>query len=184
MFGLYRMRCGSTIVESSYDYDTQTIGPYVLPLNLPYIPESCSQGDVFYKYKYYTALLKDDEALAVFNLNNYCLVVVRRYQVYETVLDDESKLELLQWSFTKPLAPIVYSHIGYEKSYHNCLAVSQYPNQLVRAANERNAYGYTDAIEGVPLLDPPLSLYKELLNSEAKAVYFDTVSKQPKFLFK
>ncbi len=59
------------IVPSSYDYDTQTIGPYTLPVHIDYAQEYCN-GDRFYKYKYYQALLQDENALAVFNVNNYC----------------------------------------------------------------------------------------------------------------
>lgn len=183
MFGLYRIHSGAKIVESSYDFDKQQIGPYKLPITLPYIPEECN-GDVFYKYKYYTALLQDPNALAVFNLNNACLCVACNTYLYETVLNVNTKLELQQWAFRQPIQPTVFEHIGYERTYQNCLAVSQYPAFLLRVANSLNAFGYEDAIVGDPLVNPPMSLYRELINSEAQAVYFDKKTQQPKFLFK
>lgn len=171
------------IVPSSYDYDTQTIGPYTLPVHIDYAQEYCN-GDRFYKYKYYQALLQDENALAVFNVNNYCLCVVCRDHAYETDLNAASKLELLEWRFPFPIEAAVYQHVGFVKSYHDCLAVTQFPTYLIRALGSQKAYELEDEFEGVPLVDPPLSLYRELVNSEAKAVYFDTISKQPKFLFK
>ena len=41
---------------------------------------------------------------------------------------------------------------------------------------------FKEQVDGVPLVNPPLALYKELINSDAKAVYFDTISNKPKFL--
>lgn len=177
------MRSGAKIVQSSYDYDTHRIGPYMLPFHIDYIEECCN-GDIFHLYQYYQALLADDSALAVFNVNNYCLCVVQRYRAYETDLNPVSKLELLEWTYGQLGGYQYFAHVGFEKSYHDCLAVTQFPTSLLRAANDKNAYSYEDAFDGVPLENPPYALYRTLVNSEAKAVYFDVVSHQPKFLFK
>ncbi|MCM1218888.1 MAG: hypothetical protein NC548_30770 [Lachnospiraceae bacterium] len=171
------------IVPSSYDYDKQCIGPYTLPLDLPYISEYCN-GDRFHRYQYYTALLQDEKALAVFNVNNYCLCVVRKDMAYETDLGLNPKLELLQWAFTNVLNVPLYEHVGFIKSYHNCLAVTQLPTYLIRVMGSKKACDFEDDFDGAPMVNPPLSLYRELVNSEAKAVYFDTTSNQVKFLFK
>lgn len=179
------MTSGAKIVQSSYDYDTHTIGPYTLPFTLYYVNEH-NEPNRFPVYKYYEALLRDEEAIAVFNVNNYCFCVVRRNMAYECAVRDNEKLDLVNFVYRQPLDIPYYERVGYIKSYHECLAVSQFPTSLVRVANSDTAYQFTEHFDGVPLVDPPLSLYKELLNHEdgAQAVYFDTISKQPKFLFK
>ena len=170
-------------MQSSYDYDTHQIGPYTLPIHIDYVAEYCN-GDRFYLYKYYKALLDDEDALAVFNVNNYCLCVVRKNLAYETVLDPLSKLELLQWNFPTEMKTTIFERVGFIKTYQDCLAVSQFPTSLIREINSDKAYEFTDKFDGVPLVNPPYSLYRELVNSEAKAVYYDTVSQTTKFLFK
>lgn len=186
MFGLYRTRCGGEIVQSFYDFDKQQIGPYKIPIKLNYIPErSCY--DVFEKYRYYEELVKSFDALAIFNINNYCFVIIERCRVYQvpyskTADTTRHKLELLSWNLPEPLDVPVYNHIGYIKTFHKCKAVSQYPTYLVQDAVTGEIPGFTEKLNGVPLVDPPLSLYRELINSDAKAVYFDTISNETKFL--
>lgn len=182
-FGLYRKRCGAKIVKSSYDFDTGMIGPYAVPINLPYVPESEGNA-MFHEYNYYQALLQDDAAIAVFNLNNYCLCVLTHTQLYQTVLQVDTKLELMTWNFRSPIVKANYQHIGYIRSYHDCLAVSQYPTYLIREVNSQLAEDFTTPIVGKPMIDPPLALYKELLNNEAEAIYYDLVDLEPKLLFK
>lgn len=178
---------GGKIVESFYDFDTQQIGPIRLPLNLPYLPED-GAGNRFPIYRYYEELLKDPDALAIFNLNNYCFVLVQRSLVYEVAPTrnydpKKNKLELISWRLPEPLTVPIYNHIGYVKSKHKCLAVSQYPTYLVEDVATKELDGFTQKPEGVPLVNPPLALYKDLLKTDAEAVYFDTVEMKPKFLY-
>lgn len=182
-FGLYRKRCGAKIVRSSYDFDTGMIGPYKVPISLPYVHENAGHS-MFHEYNYYQALLQDEAAIAVFNLNDYCLCVLTPTRLYQTVLQIDTKLELLSWDFHCSIVKERYQHIGYVRSYHDCLAVSQYPTYLIREVNSQLAEDFTTPITGKPLVDPPLALYKELLNSEAEAIYYDLVDLEPKLLFK
>lgn len=186
MFGLYRMKSGGKIVQSFYDFDKQQIGPYHVPIPLNYVPEmsTCNQ---FMIYRFYEELVKSHDALAIFNINNYCFVVVERYRVYQVAYSKVAdttrhKLELLNWVLPEPLNVPVYNHIGYIKTYHQCKAVSQYPTYLLQDATTGEVLDFNEKLDGIPLVEPPLSLYRELIESDAKAVYFDTVSNKPKFL--
>ena len=186
MFGLYRRSCGAEIVESCYDLDKQQIGPIHVPIHLNYIPELSTHND-FAIYRFYEELVKNTEALAIFNVNNYCFVIVERnyvYQVpYSKVADlTRHKLELCNWPLSTPINIPVYNHIGYVKTFHKCQAVSQYPTYLIADAMTGEIPDFKEQVDGVPLVNPPLALYKELINSDAKAVYFDTISNKPKFL--
>lgn len=129
-------------------------------------------------------MLADERAIAVFNVNNYCLCVVTRNGAYEIPATNTPKLELVQWAFREPLPMPIYEHVGYVKTYHDCLAVSQLPTYLLREVASNKALDFEEPIVGRPQLNPPLSLYRELLKSEAKAVYFDEVKQQPVFLYK
>ena len=182
MFGIYRRTSGDTIVKSSFDYNTSTIGPYTLPIKVNHIPTE--NVNKFREYKFYEVMLNDPQALAVFNVNNYCLAVLTRYAVYQVPPRDGMKLDLVNWVFKEPLKFPVYEHIGFVKSYHECLAVTQMPTHLIRKVASNKAEDFTETLQCNPVVNPPLQLYKELLNSDAKAVYMDAVTQQPVFLYK
>ena len=180
--GIYRIACGARIVQSTFDFETGTIGPIVTPLRL-----ACIESETFNKfplYKFYQAMLADETALAVFNVNNYCLCVITRNGAYEVAATDTPKLELAQWSFREPLKLPIYEHIGYIKSHHDCLAVSQYPTFLLREVGSNKAVDFETPIVGNPTIKPKLALYKELIQTEAVAIYFDESTQQSKLLYK
>ena len=129
-------------------------------------------------------MLNDSKALAVFNVNNYCLCVVTRTYAYQVPATDTPHLDLVSWMFKEPLNIPVYEHVGYVKSYHDCLAVSQMPNRLIRQVASNKVEDFTETLECEPMVNPPISLYRELLTSDAKAVYMDANTQQPKFLYK
>ena len=129
-------------------------------------------------------MLADETALAVINVNNYCLCVITRTGAYEVPATDTPRIELAQWSFKEPLKLPIYEAIGYVKSYHKCLAVSQYPNYLLREVGSRKAVGFETAIIGNPEINPKLALYKELIKTDAEAVYFDQATQSLQFLYK
>lgn len=182
MVGLYRMRSGGEIVQSSFDFDTSTIGPYHIPVKLNYVPESSIVNNIPL-YRFYQEMVKSGQALAIFNVNNYCLAILERTCLYEIApFPSQTKLDLVAWNFSEPITSVVYNHIGYVKTFHKCKAISQYPTYLLADSVTGKIPDFTEQVEGVPLIDPPLSLYRELINSDAKAVYFDTISNKPKFL--
>ena len=182
MFGIYRRTYGDTIVKSSYDFETSTIGPYKLPIKINHV--ETENANLFPEYKFYEALVNDSTALAVFNVNNYCLCVVSKTMAYEKAATDTPKIELVCWPFRHPLNVPTYESIGYVKSYHDCLAVSQMPNSLLRDVATKEVLDFTEPLVCEPFINPPLSLYRELLTSDAKAVYMDKNTMQPKFLYK
>lgn len=188
MPGIYRMTCGSEIVESSFDFDTNSIGPIKIPISLSYVPEE-SQSNKFFMYRFYEEMLSNPEALAVFNLNNYCLVVVQPMYMYEVsyhkMIDRQySKLELVDWVFTKPLQLPTYAHVGYVKTYPKNWAVTIDPYKLIEDTATKELWGFKEKIKGNVQLNPDLSLYKALYdNADAKAVYFDLDKGCPQFIY-
>lgn len=176
------MTFGSEIVEASYNYDSRTIGPYTLPVDIHYDLESC-QGNAFSLYHYYDVLRKDEEALAVFNVNNYCFCVVHNeYMRMIEVGNKYSERVLPSWRFDRPLNPVPYKHIGWVKTYQNCKAVYTWPWKMIQNTETGDVWSFKDKIVGTPLENPPLSLYKKLIETEHKGVYFDTTSNMPVFI--
>lgn len=100
----------------------------------------------------------------------------------DTVLDNE---ELPLWNFEKPLPLPEGKHIGYIRTYDRSKVVYHYPwylyynEQFKRFLDVRFS---RCEVEGVPMENPPLSLYKELLNTEYNAVYIDSITNKPIFL--
>lgn len=189
MPGLYRMICGSQIVESFFDFETDTIGPYKIPVHLNYIPE-LSQTNKFFMYRLYEIMLADADALAVFNLNNYCIVVVTRTGMYEESyyrLTDKAysnKLELLSWTFDKPLQIPTYNIVGYIKTYQKSWSVTINPYYLIENSATKELDGFTERLKGNVQLNPDFALYKELItNDRAQAVYFSLDTNKPEFIY-
>ena len=164
------MMSGAEIVQSSFDYDTSTIGPFKIPIKLTHVPSETVNN--FQISAFYNAMVCDERALAVFNVNNYCLCVVTRNGAYQVPATNTPKLELTQWTFDHPLDIPVYEHIGYVKTYHKCLSISQLPTFLVRELGSDKAIGFSTKLTGNIVTSPPLSLYKqELIQTDADAVY-------------
>lgn len=176
---------GGEIVESSYDYDTQTIGPYHNPVEV-HLNQFASQGNSFSRYKYYQILNEDESALAVFNVSNRYFGVLCKDRFYErTFLKDDlirRKRNLPNIQFETPMQIPEYRHIGWIKTYQKCKAVYTYPWKLLQDVNTGELDGFNTKIDGEPLVDPPLVLYKELLDTDYRGVYYDLVKCMPVFI--
>lgn len=184
MFGLYRRTFGSRIVESSYDYATSIIGPYKLPIVI-HEPEIISQGVAVSVYNFYQLLNKYEDALAVFNNNNYCYCIVFK-----------DRLEMMPFSpnnvkrgdtfptlhFENNLPVPTYKHVGWVKTYQSCIATYTWPWKLILDEATGEVWDFSDKIEGAPLENPPLSLYKCLIDTNHRGVYFDTKLNKPVFI--
>ena len=177
------MAYGGKIVQSFYDYDTSTIGPYKLPIQLHYSLEGSSNS--FSTYKFYELLNKYEDALAVFNNNNYCFAVVYvdklvMLPMYQSDLKGKKELPILM--FEKNLDVPTYKHVGWVKTYQDCKAVYTWPWRLLQDTQTGDVWDFKDKLEGEPLENPPLSLYKCLLDTDHRGVYFDTKKGEPVFI--
>lgn len=185
-FGIHRIVSGGEIAESTYDFDTQTIGPYRIPIALSYVLES-NNGERIDHYRIYEELLNNPKAIAALNLNNYCIVVIEPTYIYEVnpfskLVAHQIKLDLVHWNLPARITTRQVRKIGYIKSYGTCKAVSQYPYCLLQDLSTMEVIGFKEQLASTPVVEPPLQLYKELINSDAKAVYMDSVSGAPMFL--
>lgn len=176
---------GGEIVESFYDYGTQSIGPYHNPVEVHYNAE-LSSGNSFAKYKYYQIMNEDEEALAVFNVANTYFGVLRKDRFYERKFLDDSLIRgrvlLPDIIFDTPINIPTYRHVGWIKTYQKCKAVYTYPWKLLQNVETGEIDGFDVKISGDPIIDPPLTLYKELLNTDSRGVYYDLVTCRPVFI--
>lgn len=177
------MSYGSAIVRSSYDYDEQHIGPYVVPVRFNYVPVN-GTSNMIPEYRLYEELLSNDKVLAVFNLNNLCICALYDDKlVQRSISKDKSEDDLLQWVFQSPIVVPKLKHVGFVATYQDCLAVTVAPYHLTVNSMGTLSDGF-GKLSFNALENPPYSLYKELVKNNADAVLFDVDRQQPVFLNK
>lgn len=178
------MSYGGEIVQSTYDYDKSTIGPYTIPYTLSYSAEN-GVSNVIPMYRLYEEMLQHEGTLAVFNVNNYCIATLYSDRLVQVpIYQNDKTKDLIQLTFRNRIKVPIVQPVGYIKTYQKCLAVTELPNYLLMDF-ERNLIGLESKMEGTPMVRPPYNLYKVLITEEqAKAVYFDTVKKEPVFIYK
>ena len=186
-FGLYRIHFGSEPVEVSYDYDTGKVGPFHCPIKL--IPDTHFETvNAIPLHRFYRILQDNRDVIAVWNVNNSTIAVMTSYTLSLRAPNGDTELdgELLPvWNFDRPIVLPEGKHIGYIRTYDKSKVVYHYPWYLYY--NEQNkrlldARFSSCQVDGIPMENPPLSLYKELLNTEFDAVYLDSITKKPMFL--
>lgn len=176
---------GAEIVQSTYDYDTRTIGPYTIPIDIQY-NGALQEGNAFSMYKFYEVFNEDPEAIAVFNNNNYCFCVVHRDKVimrpyiYKDVLYRKNTYPIIE--FKEPLQLPNYVHIGWVKTYQQCKAIYTWPWKLLMDVDTGCIADTDIKVIGTPALEPPLVLYKELINTDKTGIYYDTSQCKPVFI--
>lgn len=181
---MYRLTYGSKIVKSFYDFDTHKIGPYTCPININFNEEDQKNNSIPLR-KFYQLFREQEDALAVINNANYCFVVLHtNYVTFEPIdsYDIKTKEQLPVYDYHKNLTVDTYKHVGFIKTYQECKAVYQWPWYLVQSVTTGEVPYIKDKILGEPLVNPPLSLYKELINTDYNAVYFDLAQNKPVFL--
>lgn len=182
-FGMYRLSYGSLIVHSSYDFDTHKIGPYTCPIDVKYNREA-QQGNSVSLYKYYELFREQEDVLAIFNNGNYCFVALHtNYVTFEPFdsYDEKLRAKLPTFGLRQNLGAKVYKHIGFMKTYQECKAVYQWPWYLIQDADGNVPY-VNDKVTGEVLENPPLQLYKMLIETDYNAVYFDLAQNKPVFI--
>ena len=140
------------------------------------------------KYRFYEMMQKHEDALAIFNNNNYCfcLLFQDRIEMHPFYLKDALETRKNTFPiiyFDVPLKIKQYRHVGYCKTYQECKAVFVHPWYMMQEVGTKTACGFETEITGEPVVSPPLSIYKELLkHPEYKGVYLDSVTQQPVFI--
>lgn len=153
---------------------------YKVSPKLMYIEEKC-KVDAFNRYKYYQYMQKNEAALAIFNINNYCFGVVTQTHFFEEPYDS-SVPESEMVCYEQPITLPPYTHIGYCKTYSKCKAIYHWPWYLLANLQSGVIYDYAATLGAEPVVNPPLSLYKELIDTDAKAVYLDKQTQRPIFI--
>lgn len=169
MFGLYRRACGGEIVKSFYDFDTQSIGPYVLPVDLYYNVQA-SQVNQIYEYIFYNVINSSSDILAVFNLNNSCIACVTERILRELDVNGLPDLKLPAIAFTTPIKVPSLEPIGYWKTYQENLTVTQLPYKMFRDKGTNLIDGTDIQCPTSFLKDPPLPIYKTLVGTDNNVV--------------
>ena len=177
MDGLYRLDKGGEIYRSSYNFDTQSIGPYKSPIDFVYDTKRCTTSSMSWWYLY--LMLHDySDAVAVFNLNNVMMVVLTPEMTFQKhYAGEDRKHNALMWNKGvigyEPL-----THIGYVKTYTEYKTVFTYPyrlfmdktGELIGADNIQLPSGFK------PVINPPMAIYKKLLDTSNRVVLQDSDS--------
>lgn len=177
------MTSGSVIVQSSYNYEEHSIGPYSVPVDFNYVPTGGTENAIP-MYRLYEELLANDRAIAVFNLNNLCICVLYPDSLIQVSIGKNAKeYDLQQWRFRQPIITPQLEHVGFIATYQDCLAVTQAPYHLTVNKMGTLSDGFGKLTFNA-LRNPPYSLYKELVANGAGAVLFDVDKQRPVFLHK
>ena len=178
--GLYRLAYKAPIVESIYDYDTHTIGPYVLPCHIhafvDFNPNNAVNMD-----RLYEVMRNDETILAVFNNCNRTIVAVhanmlQHHSTISSITPSDLRM-LCKLEFSKSIAVGHYEYIGFVKTYQLNKSFYTEPYRLIRDINTGVIPGFEDVkLECEPAIDPPLSVYKKLIETDYRAVYVDSVT--------
>lgn len=178
------MTSGSRIVESSYDYDTFMIGPYQCYAEVHKSDKAIN--DHVTPHDLYAALLADDRNLAVFDDNGFAVCVMQHNAIDIVPLCSADYLAnedlYHHYDLQNVPAPIVYRHVGYERTELNCFTVLTPPYKLIEHPMSNIVMGYGQALPSEPVYDPPVDLYFELIKTNHRAVYLDKATNQPRFI--
>lgn len=169
--GLYRIAPGSEIRKSSYNYELNQIGPYKFIAPIPYLKKYHIEHAEPSRYYLYEAILGNPNALAAFFTSNTYVAIVYPHKItYVGCYNNE----LIEYKFETKLEVPKLEHIGYVKTYCECKTIATLPYKLMYNKETQLAYlrDVWVPLQGNPVLNPPLSLYKELLEHEGTEACF------------
>ena len=123
--------------------------------------------------------------MAVFNVNNYCLAVLYLDKLVQVpIVPNDNRKDLLMWQFSKRLQLPVLQPVGFVKTKQQCLAVTEVPHYLLMNFN-RDLIGFESKMDGTPMVNPPFTLYKDLIaDNKAKAIYYDVKLQKNVYIYK
>lgn len=169
MFGLYRRAYGGEIVKSFYDFDTRSIGPYTLPVDLYYNVQA-SQGSIIPEYIMYKVLLSSSDILAVFNLNNSVIACVTEYMLREVGSNGLPDKDLPALAFSSPVRKPKLESVGFWKTFQENLTVTTLPYLMFRDIDTGIIDGTQIKCPDNIVVEPPIQLYKLLVDTSYDVV--------------
>lgn len=176
--GLWRIAPGAEIQKGCYDYESHSIGPYSFVAPIEYIQKyhiEMPEPDLHFLYK---MLLGHPQALCVFFTNNtYVAVVTEKSIIYTNVYNGN---DVIPYTFQEPLKVLKLVPIGFVKTRTDCVSVATLPYQLFYSMEYKCVYFKNEWVQlsEIPSVNPPVSLYKDLLeNSDAEGIYADSNNK-------
>lgn len=168
-------------MESTFDYDTGIIGPYVVPV--PIVPDmSMMSKNTPSMVRMYEIMLSDDSILAVFaNCNRTYIAIhankLEHHSLCRGEVTSKEKRMLTQIPFKSSIKSNHYNHIGWVKTYQKCKEVYTFPYRLIQDINTGIIPYYNNVtLECTPKVNPEVTIYKELLKTEYTAVYQDALT--------
>lgn len=169
--GIYRLAMGGKIYKSSYDTETMMLGPYHLP-NTFYFGGDPAEN--FEWASLYAMMQRDKDCLGVFDDMGKGFFVVYPTYMHLVYKEENRTVGSVEFTYTYPDIRLShYIHIGYEKTYQECKAIYKYPDYLLYDTKKGVIVGYDKPLEAAPLVNPPLSIYKDLIDTDYDAVYLD-----------
>lgn len=182
--GLYRISSGSRIIEASFDFDTQLIGPYYFPLKIH--PNKSTNVSSIPIAIMYDNMIADDRILAIFNNCNECMAAMSAKQVWfiPTYVKDAFYHPELRKVYNIEGGPQQppWQPIGFERTVINCFDAFIPPFKLIANLNTGVICGFKDKLTCTPMLNPPVTLYKELVATSHRGVYIDKETEKRIFI--
>lgn len=182
--GVYRIVSGAEIVHATFDTTTQMIGPYHVPLNLVLNP-SLNMVQATPMARMYEVLLSDENAVAAFEIDAYCICVVTYKYVYQVLIDKNGDDPNLRYfKLAVPIKKKNYRHVGYVKTYPKTKAIAVLPYKLF--IDEKGFIpGTRINLSSRAVENPELALYKQLIDHPtAYGVYLNKSTMRPSFITK
>lgn len=181
------MTFGSEPVEALYDYGARRIGPFRTQIEILFDHEA-SPLNTIPICKFYAILQRNPDAIAVWNVNNSTIAMLTKTQLYLRTPDGGSHFNnepLPIWNLPMSLMVPEGKHIGWVRTYDKTKVVYHYPWYLCYNEESKRFLDCRFAkeeVKGKPKPNPPLSLYKELLETPYNAVYVDEETNTPIFM--
>lgn len=141
-----------------------------MPVTLPFSHDY--DGQSLPIYRFYEEMMKSREALAVVDINGNYFGVIEKDGCY--LISAKDGIESRHKMFNQPLDIPEYRHIGYRKTYPKNLSVFHYPWYLLQDIKTGEVLDFERCIIQEVLVDPHVGLYKNLVNTDFDAIYFDT----------
>lgn len=172
---------------SSYDYDTRMIHGIDTQIELIGDKDTGMNNSIPI-FRFWELMQKNRDAIATWNVNNGTIALLTNNFLYLRNLDGSGHMgneELPVWKLPNPIQPVFGVHIGYVRTIDKTKLVYHYPwylfyNPATRQFLDERFAGET--LIGEPKVNPPMSLYKELLDTDCNAVYVDSLTNKPIFM--
>lgn len=182
---LYRLACGGEIVQSTYDFETHRLGPYLIEGAPPlFYNDSYTKADIIEPAQLYNTLQAFPDAIACFNANNAWVFAITKTHQFMCNPTGNPKNRPNNKMFPIKVNSKDYYAVGFVKTYPKCKAAFNLPYYLLMDASTGILVDYDVKLPQKPVVNPPYSLYRSLVNTEHDAIWMDSASNQIHYLDK